>query len=146
MRTSWMLAVAVLVGAAVAIPATVIARGGASVSGDADRFAVEATANVQTQGNGYTPVGITLPSTTQPLSATVSAQMKKGKAKFRLVSAGGNAQPSEALFSAKASNSFTFVANQSCPPLALEWKRQGDSPAVADQISVLAVYEIGVCV
>jgi len=145
MRRWWKLAIATLVGVAVAIPATVIARG-TSISGDADRFDVESvTGGVQTQGQGYTPLGITLPETGAPVSATVSAQLTKGKAQFRLVSTNGNAQPSSVLFSGKASNSFTFAADDSCPALHLEWKRKGDSPAVAENISMVAVYEVGGC-
>jgi hypothetical protein len=142
----WKVGLAALVGAAIAVPVTVFARGGLTLSGNADGFALQAVSQVQTQGKGYTPVGISLPGTTQPISATVSATMTKGKAKFRLVSAGGNALPSSALFSAKASNSFTFGAEQSCPPLELQWKRQGDSPAVAAQVSVLSVFDSNVCV
>ena len=146
MRGYWKLAVAALLGAAIAIPATVIARGGASVSGDADRFAIEATANVQTQGKGWKPVGITLPTTGDAISATVTATMTEGQAKFRLVSPGGNAQPSSALFTAEGANSFAFAATQSCPALELEWKRKGDTPASAAAVSVLAVYQDGACV
>jgi hypothetical protein len=145
MRTWWKLAIAVLVGAAVAIPATVIARG-TSISGDADRFTVESiTGQVQTQGQGYTPLGIQVPDNGLPVSATVSAQLTKGKAQFRLVSTAGIAQPSSVLFTSKASNSFTFAAEDSCPPLQLEWKRKGDSPAVAEDISMVAVYDLGTC-
>lgn len=134
--------------AAVAVPAAVIARGGQN-GGPAENFVSNFVADISTDSKQYEPVGLSLPSTTNAMSATVSAQMTKGKAKFRLVdSLSGNpaGQPSSVLFSSKAANSFTFASPDNCPSLRLEWKRVGDAPAKAALVSYLAVYDLSACV
>jgi hypothetical protein len=136
---------ALLAGAAVAVPATVIARGNANAAGDADRFVAESIGQVETHGSGYHPVGLGLPITTAPVAVTVSAQMTKGKAKFKLVGGSSAPQPNSVLFSAKGSNSFTFGAASGCPRVHLEWKRVGHVQAVAAKVSTLSVHETGPC-
>lgn len=146
MNTRWKLGVAVLVGAAIAVPATVIARGAPNATGPADNFQTASVANVSTNSKSYQPVGLVLPETGADIGVTVSAQMTKGKAKFRVVGASQEAAPASVQFSGKAANAFLFGATASCPQLHVEWKRVGDAKAEAAQVSYLAVYDQNACV
>jgi hypothetical protein len=82
-----------------------------------------------------------VPSTDDVISVNVSAQMTKGKAKFRIVPVvGGPAiQPGPVLFSAKSANSFTWVTDDTCgqgEQHEVQWKRAGKADAVAAKLSV----------
>jgi hypothetical protein len=146
MRRCWKLGVAVLVGAAIAVPATVLARGAVDASGDADNFQVDTTGKVSTTGTGYHTLPLGVSTSDGPLGVTVSAQMLKGKAKFRVLSNSAHATPPSVLFTARGSNSFTFGLFESCDPLRVEWKRVGKQQAVAAKVSVLTVQQQGTCV
>ena len=145
MNGRWTIALAALVAVAVAVPATVIARGDTIPDGPADRFVTESVSDVSTNSNQYEPVGLSPPTSGAAMGITVSAQMTAGKARFRLATGGFPAQPSSVLFSSKAANSFSFGIVNDCPAYQVEWKRVGNAPAKAALVSYLAVYWDEVC-
>ena len=145
MKGRWKLAVAAVIGAAIAIPATVIARGDLDASGNADKFASASFSDVSTNSKSYQPVGLVLPESEGPMMLTVSAQMTKGKARFRVVRSNGQAAPSSVQFGSKAANSFTFGDTTSCPALHIEWKKVGKAEAQAAEVGFSAVYQVGGC-
>jgi hypothetical protein len=80
-------------------------------------------------------------NTPDVLTVAVSAQMTKGKAKFRIVPEVGSPPitPGPVLFSAKAANSFTWGTTDTCGPgeqHELQWRRAGKRTAVAANLSV----------
>jgi hypothetical protein len=98
-------------------------------------------------GKKWRPVpqlGVT--STPGFIAVDVSAQMKRGNAKFRIVPVvGGPAiPPGPVLFSAKAANSFTWSTNDTCgqgEQHEVQWKRVGKKPAVAAKLSSHSVFD-----
>jgi hypothetical protein len=145
MNGRWKLAVAAVVGAAIAIPATVIARGDLNSGGNADKFATASVSNASTNSKNYQPVGLVLPESAAPMMVTVSAQMTQGKARFRVVRSNGQALPSSVQFGSKAANSFTFGDITSCPVLHIEWKKVGKEEAQAAEVAFSSVYELAGC-
>jgi hypothetical protein len=146
MSGKWKLLVAVLAVAAVATP--VVALGGGGSSGGSGVVAHQAgtwyNAKREAPKNWKAITGVT--STESFLSVTVSAQMTKGKAKFRVVPVfGGPAiEPGPVLFSAKAANSFTWATTDTCgqgEQHELQWKRSGKRDAVAANLSVNNVFD-----
>lgn len=141
------LVLAAAVAVAVAVPAVVIARGNLTTA-PADNFAANSVSDVSTNSTHYEPIGLPLPDTLGAVGVTVSAQMTKGKARFRLAQQFGGdpaGLPSSVLFSSKAANAFSFASPNACPPLEVEWKRVGDAPAKAAEVSYLAVYDLVAC-
>lgn len=140
-----MVAAVTLATAAVVIPVTLALAGNASfVKGD-----VASQSVVWTKHGHQAPkdwkrvpeVGF-LSNSFGAHSITVSAEMKKGKAKFRVVSQGATTPPGPIAFYSKAANSFTFGYPEGCyfhPTNSLEWKRIGNAKATASTISVLDI-------
>lgn len=142
---------AVFGGAALAVPATlVIAGNGNFLGGSVDNQAVSWSATSEEAPKNWKPVPhASVTSTPDVLSTAVSAQMRKGKAKFRIVPATGGpaVPPGPVLFTAKAANSFTWVTDDTCSlgePHQLQWKRAGKADAVAAKLSVHNVFD-GLC-
>lgn len=141
-----------LVGAvAVTAPVTfVLAGNGNFLSGQVSQQSVSWNTEKIQAGKNWRPVphaGVT--STEDVLSVSVSAQMTKGKAKFRIVPVAGGAAiaPGPVLFTAKAANSFTWVTDDTCGQGVqheLQWKRAGKAAAVATKLSVHNVFN-GFC-
>lgn len=145
MKSWWKLALAAVVGAAIAAPAVVIAHGGSNATGDAERFLADSRVDVETEGSGWTPV-IGLPGTSDELAVTVTAEMTKGEAKFRIHSSSASGNPPSATFSAGASTTAVFGSRENCPGQTLEIKRKGNTKAVADLVTVLSIFEQSACV
>lgn len=83
------------------------------------------------------------------VALTVSVQMTKGAAKFRIRRGGGGAidPPGAVRFGGKAASSFTWALQDTCGPgdfRVLEWKRAGKSKAVAAKLTTHAVWN-GFC-
>jgi hypothetical protein len=150
-RNRWKFAVVALITAAVAVPATVIARG----FENSDQSTVarqtttwsgrEATNSKQWKEVPGLPTFFP-PSSPGLLSLTVSAQMTSGAAKFRVVrpSTGEVTAPGAVRFNSKASNSFTFSFRDTCgqgDSRELQWKKAGKHRAVAAKISTLTIWD-----
>jgi hypothetical protein len=126
--------------------ALVLAGNGNFLGGQVSNQSVNWNSQKAEAGKNWKQVphsGVT--STPDVLSVNVSAQMTKGKAKLRIVPvAGGPAvEPGPVLFSAKASNSFTWVTDDTCgqgEQHELQWKRAGNGDAVAAKISVHNIF------
>jgi hypothetical protein len=136
-----------LAGAAAVVPAAlVIAGNGNFLGGEVNNQSVNWNSQKAEAGKNWKPVPHSVvTSTPDVLSVNVSAQMTKGKAKFRIVPvAGGTAvAPGPVLFSAKAANSFTWVTDDTCgqgEQHELQWKRAGKADAVAAKVSVHNVF------
>jgi hypothetical protein len=146
MSASWKLLVALLAAAAVAAPVAAIGGGGSSSgNGDVSRQSATWFNAKREAGKNWKPI-TDVTSTLGFLSVTVSAQMTKGKAKFRIVPVfGGPAiEPGPVLFSAKAANSFTWGKFDTCgqgEQHELQWKRVGKGDAVAANLSVNNVFD-----
>lgn len=139
----WKFALAALAGVVIAVPATVIARGGGNSSGDADRFFSDSVTDLSA-GKNWKNV-MQLPATDESISATVSAQISKGKAKFRL-EGGGSPIPGSAVFGTGESSTVTFGAATGCPPFTLQMKQKGAEKATASLITMLTVNELSPCI
>jgi hypothetical protein len=151
MGNRWKLAGAMLAGAAVAVPATVLAGGEAtSVQGDVAAQTTKWTGK-ETAPKDWTLVPGDLGNVNISNNAhalVVSAVLAKGKVKFRLSSLGTTLPPGAALFAAKGANSFTFGFPDGCGPgsgIALEWKRAGKQKAVASKLSTLDLNDDSGC-
>lgn len=135
-----------LAGVAVMVPATLVLAGGNFLGGDVNRQSVSWNSQKAVAGKNWKPVPqVSVTNTPDVLSLSVSAQMTKGKAKFRIVPlVGGPAiAPGPVLFSAKAANSFTWVTDDTCgqgEQHELQWKRAGKANAVAAKLSVHNVF------
>lgn len=141
-------ALAGLVCVSVAVPAGVVIAGGNSSSGSVAR-----------QTGSWVPSSVEAPKKWKPIpgfggvastpgfiTVDLSAQMKRGKAKFRIVpEAGGRAMdPGPVTFTAKAANSFTWATNDTCgqgDQHEIQWKRSGKTHAVAAKLSAHSVYD-----
>jgi len=132
-----------LAAVTVAVPATLVLAGnGNYASGPVTDQFVSWNATKEEAPKNWKPVpeGSVI-STPGVLSVAVSAQMTKGKAKFRIVPEIGGAPitPGPVLFTAKAANSFTWVTHDTCgqgEQHVLQWKRVGKADAVAAKLSV----------
>lgn len=124
-----------------------LAGNGNFLGGDVTRQSVSWHGQKATAGKNWKPVPHgSVTSTPDVLTVSVSAQMTKGKAKFRIVPVvGGPAvTPGPVLFSAKAANSFTWVTDDTCgqgEQHELQWKRAGKANAVAAKLSVHNVFD-----
>jgi hypothetical protein len=136
-----------LAGAAAVVPITLVLAGnGNFLGGQVGNQSVSWNSQKAEAGKNWKPVphsGVT--NTPDVLSVSVSAQMTKGKAKFRIVPIGGGPaiKPGPVLFSAKAANSFTWVVDDTCSQdrqHELQWKRAGKTDAVAAKTSVHNVF------
>jgi hypothetical protein len=141
---------AVLVTAAVAIPATLVLAGnGNETSGTADFFVTNVEDEVSTNSKDWKPIpGTFVGFVDATQTATISAEMKKGKAKIRLfdTDAQQTVVPGPVSFTAKASNSFSFGVPPNCPPsLQFQWKRIGTKKAIASNLSLQLVRQSGPC-
>ncbi len=143
MRNRWKLCAAFAVGAAIAVPATVMAGGDPGIVGAVGGQNWESMGKTTAPGH-WTPlpgaVGH-LNIAPGPHSLTVSADMSKGKAKFRVVS-GSVLKPGGILFAARGANSFTFAYPEGCGPginPTLEWERAGAKKAIARRIATLNI-------
>lgn len=139
---------AMLVGAAIAVPATIVLAGGGGnvVSGDVSRQNLSSTGKLEA-GKNWKPVpDLGVVSTPGAVAVTVSAQMTKGAAKFRIVPIGGGPaiQPGIVLFTAKAANAFTWATEDTCgqgEQHRIEWKRAGTQDAVARKLTSHSVFD-----
>ena len=128
------------------MPVTLVLAGGNFLGGDVNRQSVSWNSQKAVAGKNWKPVPqVSVTNTPDVLSLSVSAQMTKGKAKFRIVPVvGGPAiAPGPVLFSAKAANSFTWVTDDTCgqgEQHELQWKRAGKANAVAAKLSVHNVF------
>jgi hypothetical protein len=135
------LLVALLAAGAVAAPVAAIGGGGSSSgSGEVARQAGTWLNTEREAGKNWKTL-FDVTSTNEFVSVTVSAQMTKGRAKFRVVPEfGGPAiEPGPVLFSAKAANSFTWGTTDTCgqgEQHVVQWKRAGPGDAVAANLSV----------
>jgi hypothetical protein len=150
----WLIATAV--GAALIVPAVVLASGGPSGSFDTGitnaggklKFS-SSGGTVETQGNRFRIIpGMTLPNPTEfyklPVTVQISADMTAGKAKFRVISdvslgpSRAPLTPGSATFSAPGSNSFQFVepgtSSETASDYDVQWKRVGSHPAKAADV------------
>jgi len=136
-----------LAGVAVVVPATLVLAGGNFLGGDVNRQSVSWNSQKAVAGKNWKPVPqVSVTNTPDVLSLSVSAQMTRGKAKFRIVPVVGGAAvtPGPVLFSAKAANSFTWVTDDTCgqgEQHELQWKRAGKPKAVAAKLSVHNVFD-----
>jgi len=137
-----------LVCLAVAIPAGIVVAGGNSSS-----------SSVARQMGAWVPSSLKAPRKWKPIpgfasvastpgfiTVDLSAQMKKGKAKFRIapVAGGGSMEPGAVTFTAKAANSFTWATHDTCgqgEQHEVQWKRSGKRDAVAAKLSAHSVYD-----
>lgn len=138
---------AVAAGAVIAVSATVVAVGGNGNSGPVETQLVESNGKAEA-GKNWKPVpGLLVASTQGFLSVNVSAQMTKGKARFRIAPIGGGPAipPGPVLFSAKAANSFTWSTSDTCgqgDQHQVQWKRSGKGDAVAAKLSSIALFDL----
>lgn len=141
---------AVLVGlvcVAVAVPAGIVIAGGNSSSGSVARQTGSWVPSSVEAPRKWKPIpGLGVTSTPGFITVDLSAQMKRGKAKFRIVPvAGGSAMdPGPVTFTAKAANSFTWASNDTCgqgEQHEIQWKRSGKRDAVATKLSAHSVYD-----
>ena len=146
MSGKWKLVVALLAAGAVAAPVAAIGGGGSSSgSGDVGHQAGTWLNTKREAGKNWKNV-FDVSSTNGFVSVTVSAQMTKGKAKFRVVPEfGGPAvEPGPVVYSAKAANSFTWATTDTCgqgEQHVVQWKRAGKSDAVAANLSISNVFD-----
>ena len=139
-------ALAMIAGAAVAVPTTLVLAGGNTLSGDANVQSVAFNGKATAPKNWKPVPGLIVASGDGGtlVSTALSAQMTRGKAKFRIVpiSGGPAVPPGPVLFSAKAANSFTWGRIATCPgPYRLEWKRAGRGKAIAANLSSHSVLD-----
>jgi hypothetical protein len=135
-----------LAGAAAVAPVALVLAGDNGLGGPVGNQTVAWTSEKAEATKNWKPVpplGVT--STGDVVSVSVSAQMTKGKAKFRIVPTGGGPaiEPGPVLFSAKAANSFTWATDDTCgqgEQQELQWKRVGKTDAVAAKLSVHNVF------
>jgi hypothetical protein len=144
------MAFAVLVTAAVAIPATLVFAGnGNETSGTADFFFTNVEDEVSTNSADWKPIpGTFVGFLDATQTATLSAEMKQGKAKIRLFDTDVQQAvvPGPVTFTAKASNSFSFGVPDNCPAhLEFQWKRVGTEKAIASNLSLQLVRQSGPC-
>jgi hypothetical protein len=144
------MAFVVLVTAALAIPATLVFAGnGADTNGEADFFNTNVEDTVSTNSNEWKPIpGMFVGLIDATQTATISAEMKQGKAKIRLFDTDAQqvVVPGPVTFTAKASNSFSFGVPDNCPPdLVFQWKRVGGKRAIASNLSLQRVSQSGPC-
>lgn len=140
-----------LVLVAVAVPAVAIG-GGNGTGGSVNSFVELSIDKATTKSKQWRTIP-NMPSgtasTNQPQAVTLSAEMKEGKAKIRLVPAGGGpaVPPGSVLFSSKAANSFSWALSLgTCDELyVFEWKKVGKEEVVASNMSRLNVFS-GNCV
>jgi hypothetical protein len=136
-----------LICVAVAIPTAVVLAGGNASGGEANQQYVSWSGSSEKAPRNWKPIqGGAVASSPGFVAIDVSAQMKKGKAKFRIVPvAGGPAvDPGPVPFSARAANSFTWAATDTCgqgEQHQVEWKRAGKRPAVASKVSTHTVFD-----
>jgi hypothetical protein len=153
-RGKWLIATAV--GAALVVPAVVMASGGPSGSFDTGitnaggklKFSSSGGA-IETQSNRFRIIpGMTLPNPTEfyklPVVVQISADMTSGKAKFRVVSdvslgpSRAPLTPSSATFATPGSNSFQFVepgtSSETASDYDIQWKRVGSGRAEAANV------------
>lgn len=137
------MALVALVSAAVAVPATIVFAGnGGSIGGDANEQFVAWSEKQEAPKNWQVVPHVgDLPWSTGPVSVTMSAQMTRGKAKFRIVRATGSpaVAPGPVRFNAGAANAFTWGFNYPCVQDGLhevQWKRVGTADAVAAKLSM----------
>ena|GEM_PF-6929329 len=88
----------------------------------------------QTVGTGWQAVpGLTLPIPITHGPVTVSAQMTKGAAQFRVITVVKGslheADPGAVTYTSRAANAFTFYNAQDCVPVVVQWRRVGTSQA-----------------
>jgi hypothetical protein len=144
-----MVLLGVVATAAVAVPATLVLAGMGGTFGDADFFNVQSVDQRSTNSKQWKQIpGVGVGLSTTPQAVTISAEMKKGKARIRIVDLDTNQAlpPGPVQFTAQAANSFSFVIAENCPPShGVQWKRVGTQKAVASTLSVLRVYESGPC-
>jgi hypothetical protein len=155
MHHRWKLGVVAVVGVAVAIPAVVMAGGGGAVTrlvGDAEFHQTDWTGKhaAPKDWTAVPGIGFALENRNEPNSATVSADMAKGRAKFRvrMSASGPTIKPGAALFAAKGSNSFGWAYEDACGQgiiPRLEWKRVRKAKAVAAKISITQIYSGPIC-
>lgn len=149
----WLIATAV--GAALIVPAVVLASG---PSGSFDTGITNAGGKLKFSSSGgavhtlstkfRTIPGMTLPSPTEfyklPVTVQISADMTAGKARFRVVSdvslgpSRAPLTPGSAIFAAPGSNSFQFVepgtSSDTASDYDVQWKRVGGSQAEAADV------------
>jgi hypothetical protein len=150
MRRNRMVLLGVVATAAVAGSATLVLAGaGGGTFGDADFFGLQSVDERSTNSKQWEQIpGVGVGLSTTPQVVTISAEMKKGKARVRIVNVDTNTAvpPGPVQFTAQAANSFSFGIAENCPPsYALQWKRVGTQKAVASNVSVLRVDESGSC-
>ncbi len=149
MRNRWKVLAAFGAGVAIAVPATVMAGGDPGIVGDVGGQ------NWESMGKATVPAHWTpLPGAIGhlnlapgPHSLIVSADMAKGKAKFRVVS-GSVLKPGAILFAGQGANSFTFAYPEGCGPdinPTLEWERAGAKTAVTRRITTLNISAGSLC-
>ena len=128
-----------LAAVAVVTPVGIVVAGGDSATGDVGVQAASWHGKAEASKNWQEVPGlIAAAGTNAPIATTISAQMTRGKAKFRVVEFGGGAvEPGPVLFSSKAANSFTWTREGACPGNSydIEWKRVGKGKAVASKLS-----------
>jgi len=151
MSNRWKAGLSALAVTAIAVPATIVLAGGGNNDGGVVSFQSASWSKTQSTNSkkwkivpGVTPP----PNTTGFLTFTVSAEMKKGAARFRVVrpSDGNVTKPGPVKFSSKASNSFTFAMRDTCGPpgtenRVLQWKRVGKTKAVAAKLATHALWD-----
>jgi hypothetical protein len=150
MRKRMMLGLASLAAVAIVVPSAIVVAGGSpnAISGQVNNQAVAWTTNVTAKKNWKpVPGGLAgLTNTPDELAVTVSAQMKRGTAVFRIVPVNGGAAipPGTVRFTARAANSFTWGTVDTCGPgdgRRIEWKRVGSRRTVAAKLSVQSIYD-----
>jgi hypothetical protein len=78
----------------------------------------------------------------------LSAEMARGRAKFRVQDNGLTLAPGAAVFVAKGANSFSWAYLDGCmpgPDPVLQWKRAGKGKAIASRLSTVNLHSGALC-
>ncbi len=129
--------------AAIAIPATVIAGSGTQQDSIPSYMSTDVTGVNTTSGAGWQPVTNLVSLGTTGSIASVSADLSKGRAKFRVKTLASNnvGIPDSVTFASPGASSYDFVVAGDCEYVGVEWKRVGDEPAVMKNATLHVISE-----